>query len=79
MNAFTFIPRKSHENLPNKLMVTTFIRGTLPMFNNKAILDFIDKLPGRIDKKTRNTKKQRAFQQGVQNESFSLTGKTQKL
>ena len=26
MNAFTFIPRKKHENPPNKLIVTKFIR-----------------------------------------------------
>ena len=44
MNAFTFIPRKNHENPPNKLMVTKFIRDTLPMFNNKAFFGFIDKI-----------------------------------
>ena len=44
MNAFTFIPRKNHENPPNKLMVTKFIRDTLPMFNNKAFSGFIDKI-----------------------------------
>ena len=45
MNAFTFILRKNHEHPPNKLIVTKFIRHTLPMFNNKAFLDFIDKIP----------------------------------
>ena len=44
MNAFTYIPRKNHENLPNKLIITKFIRHTLPMFSNKAFLDFIDKI-----------------------------------
>ena len=44
MNAFTFIPRKNHENPPNKLMVTKFIRDALPMFNNKAFFGFIDKI-----------------------------------
>ena len=44
MNAFIFIPRKNHENHLNKLIVTKFIRDTLPMFNNKAFLDFIDRL-----------------------------------
>ena len=39
MNAVTFIPRESHENPLNKLIVTKFVRDTLPMFNNKAILE----------------------------------------
>ena len=44
MNAFTFIHRKNHEHPPDKLMVTKFIRHTLPMFSNKAFLDFEDKI-----------------------------------
>ena len=44
MKAFTFIPRKKHENPPNKLIVAKFVRHTLPMFNNKAFPDFIDKI-----------------------------------
>ena len=60
LNAVTFIPRKSHENSPNKLIVTKFIRDTLPMFNNKVFLDFIDKLSSRIDNKNKKDKKQRA-------------------
>ena len=44
MNAFTFILRKSQEHPPNKLIVTKFVRDTLPMFNSKAFLDFIDKI-----------------------------------
>ena len=43
MNAFTFTPRKNHENPPNQLIVTKFTRHTLPMFNNKVFLDFMDK------------------------------------
>ena len=57
---FTFILRKSHENPPNKLIVTKFIRDTLPMFNNKVFLDFIDKISSRIDNKNKKDKKQRA-------------------
>ena len=56
LNAVTFIPRKSHENPPNKLIVTKFIRGTVPVFNDKVFLDFIDKLSSRIDNKTKKTK-----------------------
>ena len=48
MKAFTFTKRQTHENPPNKLIVTKFIRDTLPMFNNKAILDFKDKISWRI-------------------------------
>ena len=59
MNAFTFIPRKNHKNHPNKLIVTKFIRRTLPMFNNKAFLEFIDKTSWRIDNKNKKHKKQR--------------------
>ena len=44
MNALTFASRKSHENPPNKFIVTTFIRYTLPMSNNKVFLDFIDQI-----------------------------------
>ena len=44
MNAFTFILRNNHEHPPKKLIVTKFIRHTLPMINNKAFLDFIDKI-----------------------------------
>ena len=51
MNAFT------HENRPNKLIVTKFIRDTLPMFNNKVFLDFIDKISSRIDNKNKKDKK----------------------
>ena len=60
LNAFTFIPRKSHENPPNKLIVKKFIRDALPMFNNKVFLDFIDKISSRIDNKSKKDKKQRA-------------------
>ena len=44
MNTFTFIPRQIHENPTNKLIVTKFNRHTLPLFNNKAFLGFIDKI-----------------------------------
>ena len=44
MNGFTFIPKEKHENPPNKLIMTEFIRYTPPIFNNKAFLEFIDKL-----------------------------------
>ena len=44
MNAFTFIPRRNHKNPPNKLIVTKFIRVALPMLNNKAFLNFVDKI-----------------------------------
>ena len=44
MNAFTFMLGKNHEHPPNKLIVTKFVRHTLPMFNSKAFLDFIDKI-----------------------------------
>ena len=57
MNAFTYIPRKNHENLPNKLIITKFIRHTLPMFSNKAFLDFIDKISWRMDNKNKKHKK----------------------
>ena len=43
VNTFTFIPRKSHENPPNKLIETKCITDFLPVFNNKAIFDFIEK------------------------------------
>ena len=94
MNAFTFIPRKSHESPPSKLVLTKFSRDTLPIFNNKPFLDFIDKISWRIyNKNKKDQKKQRAAnpqkyswpylvepsQQGVQMKSFSSTGKTQKL
>ena len=57
MNAFTFILRKNHEHLPNKLIVTKFIRHTLPMFNNKAFLNFIDKISSRLDNINKKQKK----------------------
>ena len=41
MNAFTFLAIKKHETPPNKFIVTKFIRHTLPVFNNKALLDLI--------------------------------------
>ena len=41
MNAFTFLAIKKHETRPNKFIVTKFIRHTLPVFNNKALLDLI--------------------------------------
>ena len=44
VNNFTFIPRKSHEDPPNKLIQTKCITNILPVFNNKAIFDFIDKI-----------------------------------
>ena len=44
MNAFTFLPREFHENPPDNLIVTKGNRNTLPVFNNKAFLDFIDKI-----------------------------------
>ena len=46
-NAFT------HENPPNKLIVTKFVRDTFPMFNDKAFLDFIDKMSWWIDNKNK--------------------------
>ena len=59
MSAFIFIPRKNHENPPNKLIVTKFISHTLPMFNNKAFLDFIDKYLHEQIIKTKNSKKKK--------------------
>ena len=56
MNAFT------QENRPNKLIVTKFIRDTLPMFNNKVFLDFIDKISSRIDNKNKKDKKSKELQ-----------------
>ena len=53
MNAFTLILRKNHEHPPNKLIVTKFIRHALPMFNNKAFLDFIDNISSRLDNKNK--------------------------
>ena len=53
MNAFTFIPRKNHENPPKKLIVTKFIRDTLSMFNNKAFFGFIDTISWQIDNKNK--------------------------
>ena len=47
MNAFT------HENPPDKLIVTNSTRDALSMFNNKAFLDFINKIPGRIGNKNK--------------------------
>ena len=44
MNSFNFLARKNHENPPNKLIVTKFIRLSLPIFNNKAFLALTDKL-----------------------------------
>ena len=41
MNAFTFLATKKHETPSNKFIVTKFIRHTLPVFNNKALLDLI--------------------------------------
>ena len=55
MNAFT------HENPPDKLIVTNSTRDALSMFNNKAFLDFINKISGRIgnkNKKDNNKKKE---------------------
>ena len=60
LTSFTFIPRKNHENPRNKLNLTTFTRNTLPMFNNKAFLDYIDKISRRKDNKNTKHKKQRA-------------------
>ena len=61
MNAVTFIPRESHENPLNKLIVTKFVRDTPPLFSNKAFLDFTDKISRRTDNKNKKmTKKQRA-------------------
>ena len=82
MNAFTFILKKNHEHLPNKLIVTKFIRYTLPMFNNKAFLDFIDKIPWRLDNKNKKHKKQRASNPQKYLWPYLVkasTGKTQKL
>ena len=56
MNAFTFILRNNHEHPPKKLIVTKFIRHTLPMINNKAFLDFIDKISRRLDNKNKKHK-----------------------
>ena len=53
---------KNHENPPNKLIVTKVIRHTLPMFNNKAFLDFIDKITGRIDNKNKKHKQNKELQ-----------------
>ena len=86
VNTFTFIPRKSHENPPNKLIETKCITDFLPVFNNKAIFDFIEKTLRRIDikykkdKKTKSCNPQKylrpylieASQQGVQNEKFFI-------
>ena len=47
MNAFT------HENPPDKLIVTNSTRDALSMFNNKAFLDFINKISGRIGNKNK--------------------------
>ena len=44
MNAFAFISGRNHKNPPNLLIVTKFIRDALPMFNNKAFLNFVDKI-----------------------------------
>ena len=55
MNAFT------HENPPDKLIVTNSTRDVLSRFNNKAFLDFINKISGRIgnkNKKDNNKKKE---------------------
>ena len=55
MNAFT------HENPPDKLIVTNSTRDFLSRFNNKAFLDFINKISGRIgnkNKKDNNKKKE---------------------
>ena len=88
MNAFT------QENRPNKLIVTKFIRDTLPMFNNKVFLDFIDKISSRIDNKNKKDRKSKELQthnniydhiwwkhpsRECKMASFSSTGKTQKL
>ena len=61
-NAFTFIPTKSHENLPNKLIRPKFNRDTLPMFNNKAFLDFIDKISWQIDNENKKDRKSKELQ-----------------
>ena len=47
MNAFT------HENPPDKLIVINSTRDALSMFNNKAFLDFINKISGRIGNKNK--------------------------
>ena len=60
-NAFTFILRKNHEHPPTKLIVTKLIRHTLPMVNNKAFLDFIDKISSRLDNKNKKHKKIKSF------------------
>ena len=56
---FHFLARKNHVNPPNKLIVKKLIRCTLPMFNNKAFLDLIDKLSWRIYNKNKKQIKQR--------------------
>lgn len=38
---FYLFSYKKHETPPNKFIVTKFIRHTLPVFNNKALLDLI--------------------------------------
>ena len=51
MNAFT------HENPPDKLIVTNSTRDATSMFNNKAFLDFINKISRRIDNERNVIKK----------------------
>ena len=55
LNAFTFKPKTNYVNPPNKLIVIKFITHTLPMFNNKSFLDFIDKTWWQIDNKNKKT------------------------
>ena len=47
MNAFT------HENPPDKLIVTNSTRDATSMFNNKSFLHFINKISRRIDNKNK--------------------------
>ena len=62
MNAVTFIPRENHENPPNKLIVTKFVRDTPPLFSNKAFLDFTDKISRRTDNKNKKRQKNKELQ-----------------
>ena len=47
MNAFT------HENPPDKLIVTNSTRDATSMFNNKSFLHLINKISRRIDNKNK--------------------------
>ena len=56
LNALTFIPRESHENLPNKCF-----RDTPLLFSNKAFHDFTDKISRRTDNKNKKDKKTKSY------------------